>query len=131
MYGYLWSAVYDVPLATYSPGIFAVTDGANNAVDYRQPIRSKRGGSIVIYANGLGPVDTPQTSGEPASSTQLVGTNAAPTVTIGGSDRRYHLQRPDAGHRVALYQVNVSIPTDAPTGTQAAETLHRRARTLR
>ena len=30
LYGYLWGDVYTVPLATYSPGIFAVTDGANN-----------------------------------------------------------------------------------------------------
>src|ERR1035438_1027791 len=32
LYGYLWSALYTVPLATYSPGIFAVADGVNNAV---------------------------------------------------------------------------------------------------
>ena len=48
-------------------------------------IRPNAAASIVIYANGLGPVSAPQSSGEPASSTQLVGTNAAPTVTIGGS----------------------------------------------
>ena len=27
-YGYLWGDLYTVPLATYSPGIFAVTDAA-------------------------------------------------------------------------------------------------------
>jgi minor extracellular serine protease Vpr len=115
--GYLWGEVYTVPLATYSPGIFAVTDGANNLpISASNPV--KRGGSIVIYANGLGPVGSPQTSGEPASSTQLVGTSAAPTVTIGGSTGRIIFSGLAPGF-VSLYQVNVSIPTDAPTGTQS------------
>jgi len=117
LYGYLWGDVYTVPLATYSPGIFAVTDGANNLpISASNPV--KRGGSIVIYANGLGPVGSPQTSGEPASSTQLVGTSAAPTVTIGGSTGRIIFSGLAPGF-VSLYQVNVSIPTDAPTGTQS------------
>jgi minor extracellular serine protease Vpr len=38
LYGYLWGNLYTVPLATYSPGIFAVTDGVNNAV-ISAPIR--------------------------------------------------------------------------------------------
>ena len=116
LYGYLWGSLYTVPLTTYSPGIFAVTDGANNAViSATNPV--KRGGSIVIYANGLGPLGSPQASGEPASSTQLVGTTAAPTVTIGGSPGGILFSGLTPGS-VALYQVNVSIPTDAPTGTQ-------------
>jgi uncharacterized protein (TIGR03437 family) len=116
LYGYLWSDVYTVPLATYSPGIFAVTDGGNNLpISASNP--AKRGGSIVIYANGLGPVSVTQTSGEPSSSTQLVGTNTAPTVTIGGSTGGIIFSGLTPGF-VGLYQVNVSIPTDAPTGTQ-------------
>ncbi len=116
LYGYLWGSLYTVPLTTYSPGIFAVTDGANNAViSASNPV--KRGGSIVIYANGLGPLGSPQSSGEPASTTQLVGTLAAPTVTIGGSPGGIIFSGLTPGS-VALYQVNVSIPTGAPTGTQ-------------
>ncbi len=116
LYGYLWGNLYTVPLTTYSPGIFAVTDGVNNAViSASNPV--KRGGSIVIYANGLGPLGSPQASGEPASTTQLVGTTAAPTVTIGGSPGGIIFSGLTPGS-VALYQVNVSIPTDAPTGTQ-------------
>ena len=38
LYGYLWGSLYTVPLATYSPGIFAVTDGVNNAGRFRRPI---------------------------------------------------------------------------------------------
>jgi len=116
LYGYIWSEVYDVPLATYSPGIFAVTDGANNAViNAGNP--AKRGGSIVIYANGLGPVSVPQTSGSPSSATVLVGTNAGPSVSIGGAAGTVIFSGLTPGS-VALYQVNVGIPTNAPTGSQ-------------
>jgi uncharacterized protein (TIGR03437 family) len=115
-YGYIWSTLYTVPLATYSPGIFAVTDGVNNAViSAANP--AKRGGSIVIYANGLGPVNAPQSSGDPSSSTQLVYTSTPPTVTIGGSPTGPIFSGLTPGI-VALYQVNVSIPADAPTGSQ-------------
>jgi minor extracellular serine protease Vpr len=115
-YGYLWGDVYTVPLSTYSPGIFAVTDGVNNAViSAANP--AKRGGSIVIYANGLGPVSTPQSSGEPASSTQLVYTSATPTVTLGGGPTGPIFSGLTPGI-VGLYQVNVSVPSGASTGTQ-------------
>jgi uncharacterized protein (TIGR03437 family) len=71
----------------------------------------------VIYANGLGPVDAPQSSGDPASSEHLVYTNATPTVTIGGSPAPPFFSGLTPGI-VALYQVNVTVPADAPTGTQ-------------
>jgi uncharacterized protein (TIGR03437 family) len=120
LYGYLWGALYTVPLATYSPGIFAVTDGATNAVIWNvNPTANpaKRGGSIVIYANGLGSVSAAQSSGGPASSTDLVYTNTTPTVTIGGSPTGFIFSGMAPGF-VGLYQVNVSVPADAPTGTQ-------------
>jgi len=116
LYGYLWGALYTVPLATYSPGIFAVTDGVNNAViSAANP--AKRGGSIVIYANGLGPVDTAQSSGDPASATVLTRTQGSPTATLGGSTAPVLFSGLTPGS-VGLYQVNVAVPSDAPTGTQ-------------
>jgi uncharacterized protein (TIGR03437 family) len=121
LYGYLWGALYTVPLASYSPGIFAVTDGATNSVIWlpTNPAsgQAKRGGSIVIYANGLGPVSAAQSSGGPASSTDLVYTNATPTVTLGGGPTGFLFSGLTPG-LVGTYQVNVSIPPDAPTGTQ-------------
>ena len=48
-----WTGGITVPLATFSPGIFAVTDAAGNVVNSGNP--AKRGAGIVIYANGLGP----------------------------------------------------------------------------
>ncbi|MCX6629624.1 MAG: hypothetical protein NTW28_18555, partial [Candidatus Solibacter sp.] len=116
----LWGNVYTVPLNTYAPGIFAITDGATNAVVWNvSPGTSpaKRGGSLVIYSNGLGPVNAPQASGEPNLSADLVRTNATPTVTIGGRTAGLIFSGLAPGF-VGLYQVNVSVPSDAPTGTQ-------------
>src|ERR1019366_3945300 len=78
---------------------------------------AKRGGSIVVYANGLGPVDAAQSSGDPASATVLTRTNAAPTTTIGGSAATVLFSGLTPGS-IGLYQVNVAVPSDAPTGTQ-------------
>jgi minor extracellular serine protease Vpr len=117
-YYLLPSNVYTVPLATYSPGIFAVTDGSNNPLPISAANPAKRGGSIVIYANGLGPVDNPQSSGDPASASPLARTQATPAVTLGGGPTGFLFSGLTPG-TVGLYQVNVSIPADAPTGTQA------------
>ena len=124
LYGYLWSAVYDVPLATYSPGIFAITDGANNAViNAGNPV--KRGGSIVIYANGLGPVDTPQTSGGASSTTELVGTKCRTQRHHRRRAGTHHLQRPHPGQRGALPGER-GDSHECAHRHPAAEALHRR-----
>jgi uncharacterized protein (TIGR03437 family) len=116
LYGYLWGDLYTVPLATYSPGIFAVTDGVNNAViSAANP--AIRGQSIVIYANGLGPVDAAQSSGDPASATVLTRTQVSPTVTIGDSLATVLFSGLTPGS-VGLYQVNVAVPSGASAGTQ-------------
>jgi uncharacterized protein (TIGR03437 family) len=116
-YWYIWSALYTVPLAPYSPGIFAVTDGVSGAViSAANPV--KRSGSIVIWANGLGPVSVPQSSGDPASSSVYTYTSGTPTVTIGGAPTAPLIFSGMTPGIVGLYQVNVSIPPDAPTGTQ-------------
>ena len=117
LYGYLWGALYTVPLATYSPGIFAVTDGSNNPLPISASNPAKRGGSIVIYANGLGPLDAAQSSGDPASATVLTRTQVSPTVTLGGGPTGFLFSGLTPGS-IALYQVNVEVPADAPTGTQ-------------
>jgi minor extracellular serine protease Vpr len=118
LYGYLWGAPYTVPLATYSPGVFAVTDSLGAAITASHP--AARGGVIVVYANGLGPVDTPQSSGDPASSTVLVNTTSTATATVGGAPATVQFSGLTPGF-VALYQVNVLIPASAPTGTQTLQ----------
>ncbi len=110
------SSVYTVPLTTYSPGVFAITDASGVPISAANP--AKRGQAIVIYANGLGPVDLAQSSGNPASSTALTSTLASPAVTIGGSAGVVQFSGMTPG-LVGLYQVNVQVAGGTPTGTQA------------
>jgi uncharacterized protein (TIGR03437 family) len=111
----LSSALYTVPLAQYSPGIFAVTDANGKGIDSNNPARRRQ--TIIIYANGLGSLDRQQTSGEPAGSQPLARTSSIPSVKVGGSTAGVDFSGLAPGF-VGLYQLNVTLAGDAPTGTQ-------------
>jgi uncharacterized protein (TIGR03437 family) len=115
-----------VPIVTYAPAVFeysatggtllaAALDAANNLIGPANPAR--RGQTVQIYCNGLGPVDNTPPSGEAASSPTLVRTTAAPTVTIGGRPGTVTFSGLAPGF-AGLYQLNVVVPADAPTGVQ-------------
>lgn len=91
------SAQMAVPVNAYSPGIFNIagfgyaiainTDGSIaapvGAVPGLATRPAKVGDALIIYANGLGPVDSPIANGA-ASLDVLRRTTTIPTVTIGG-----------------------------------------------
>jgi minor extracellular serine protease Vpr len=113
---FLYSNVYTVPLAAYSPGVFATADQIGGVVSQGNP--AKRGQVISIYANGLGDVDLKPASGDPTPSTlPLANTKVTPVVTIGGVAAPVQFSGLAPGF-VGLYQVNVLVPANAPTGTQ-------------
>jgi uncharacterized protein (TIGR03437 family) len=112
---YLYSALYTVPLAQYSPGVFATTHANYQSVTSSSP--AKAGETILLFANGLGPVDTAQVSGEPASSTQLINTTSKASVTIGGVAAQVVFSGLAPG-LVGCYQLNVVVPTGVSAGTQ-------------
>ena len=112
---YLYSALYSVPLAQYSPGVFATTDANYQPISSSNP--AKRGQTILLFANGLGTVDTPQASGEPAPSTQLVNTTTKASVTIGGVAAEVDFSGLAPG-LVGCYQLNVVVPSGVSAGTQ-------------
>jgi uncharacterized protein (TIGR03437 family) len=112
---YLYSALYTVPLASISPGVFATTDVNYQSIGASNP--TKRGQTILLFANGLGPVSSPQVSGEPASSTQLVNTSTKASVTIGGVPAQVDFSGLAPG-LVGCYQVNVVVPSTVSAGTQ-------------
>ena len=80
-----------------------------------------RGQYVSIYATGLGKVvgtdgSTPPADGEPASLSTLFNTVAKATVTIGGAPAPVAFAGLAPGF-VALYQVNVQVPSNAPAGS--------------
>jgi len=120
------SAVYTLPLAAYSPGIFEYSDNGRVSVVAQdtsfalisQSNPAKRGQTVQMYVNGLGPVSNQPGSGEPSPSSPLATTTASPTVTIGGVNAPVSFSGLVPGS-IGLYQVNVMVPATAPTGNQA------------
>ena len=73
------------------------------------------GEHISIYCTGLGAVSNPPSSGAPAPSEQLSTTMSTPTVTIGGIPATVVFSGLAPGF-VGLYQVNVRVPANVPSG---------------
>lgn len=119
-------ALYTLPLAQYSPGIFQVPGATGQQVaaardenfiliDSNNPARA--GSTIQIYANGLGPVSNQPASGEATPTQPLAETTATPTVTIGGknADVSFSGLTPTVA---GLYQINVTVPQGLAPGLQ-------------
>jgi uncharacterized protein (TIGR03437 family) len=121
------SALYTVPLSNYAPAAFEIDEPASGrriaaALDQNfalvTPANAARRGQVIqIYANGLGPVDNPPPSGEPSPAEPLARTRVLPTVTIGGSPASVSFSGL-APFFVGLYQINATVPSDAPAGLQ-------------
>ena len=126
---YLQSNVYTVPLANYAPAFFlnsgTVADALDNTtgalITTANPATA--GEILQLYANGLGPVTTPQSSGEPASGSPLAQTTSPVTVTIGGKQATVFgvNGNPNAFLApccVALYQIDIQVPSGLSSGPQ-------------
>ena len=112
-------SLYTLPLAAYSPGIFAVADRNGNPISDSNP--ALQGQTIVIYCNGLGPVTNQPASGDPSPSNPLATTATLPTVMIGGQSAPVAFSglTPTS---VGLYQINVIVPAVGP-GTKVISLL--------
>jgi uncharacterized protein (TIGR03437 family) len=121
--GDLFSNVVTVPVATYVPA-FLVSCGAACALDYpgykliTTSNPAKRGQIIQLFANGLGPVTNPPADGVAATASPLSETPTTPIVMIGGAQAQVSFSGLAPGYQ-ALYQVNVTVPTNAQTGNVA------------
>lgn len=133
------SSAVTVPLATVGAGIFKIgqSQGAIliassgevvapiGSISGRAARPANRGEYITIYCTGLGAVTNQPGSGQKASDNPLSATNATPTVTIGGvaapqTDGFFSGLAPGF---VGLYQVNVQVPQNSPTGDAVPLTL--------
>ena len=100
-----------VPLAQYSPGVFAVLPAAGGD-------SVEAGDYVTIYANGLGPlINQPPTGARAQASPLLATTAGTPSATIGGAPADVTFSGLAPGW-IALYQVNVQVRSGTPSGRQ-------------
>jgi minor extracellular serine protease Vpr len=128
------SIVLRLPLRKANPSFFeyfeagsnrryaAALDGGFRVLSTANPVL--RGQVAQLYLNGLGPVDTKVGSGQVAGANPLSRTVDLPEVRIGGRPAQVLFSGLAPGI-VGLYQVNVVVPNDAPTGTDVEVTLRQ------
>ncbi len=107
-------------LAAAQPGIFVV-DGVHGAIlDVSNVLISAQnpaapGDTVVVFATGLGAVSNPPPAGEPASLEALSPTPVFATATVAGRPAIVTFSGLAPGF-VGLYQVNLVVPMDTPSG---------------
>ena len=106
-----------VPIASVAPAFFENTPG-NVAALVANPFQfitpsapALRGQAVQLYANGLGPVQSPPADGVSATAKTSKTTNTA-TVTIGGLSAPVTFSGLAPG-TPALYEVDVTVPSAA------------------
>jgi uncharacterized protein (TIGR03437 family) len=124
------------PVAEFQPGIFTMSQtgvGQGAILNYEAGVVAgagpgqqavSPGGIIEIYLTGLGAVKAmdgsntaPAGDGVPAPSSPLFVTTGTVSVTIGGvSATPVYFAGLSPGY-IALYQINVQVPANAPVGT--------------
>jgi uncharacterized protein (TIGR03437 family) len=126
-----FSNTITVNLASAAPGLISQTQNGTGAgvitdaiaftlVTPSNPIA--RGKVITIYAVGVGPVSFQPTSGAPAPFGPLAQSTNPVTVSIGGVTVLPQFSGLTPGF-VGLFQLNVTVPANAPTGSAVPVTV--------
>ena len=124
--GDLQSATFNINITETAPAAFEYREGNNQlsaaaldesfvVVGDNNPARRTR--AVQLYFNGLGDVNDRPASGEPAGASPLSSTRSTPSVSIGGRPAQVLFSGLAPG-LVGVYQVNVIVPSDAPSGRQ-------------
>ena len=103
------------PVGVYSPGVFAAAQSDGTPVVSKP---AKAGDVIVLFANGLGPVNNQPASGElsPSDPSKLATVRQLPTVTIGDLAASVQFAGLAPGF-VGAYQVNIVVPAGVRSGS--------------
>lgn len=111
------SAIFTTDLSGKGQGHIYVfpTPDQQILADAGRPV--KTGDALVIYCEGLGPVDPPVDAGAATPADVLRRTVNAVIVTIGGQPAPVVFAGLTPGF-TGLYQVNVTVPSGVPTGDQ-------------
>ncbi len=119
------SASASVKVADFSPAVFAIGNLAavqNIDGSLAQPVGSiagrtthpaKVGDTIIIYATGLGPVDTQIEDGDPPPAGKTVNTLHKAFVSVGGHSAEIQFSGLSPQF-VGVYQMNVIVPDVVP-----------------
>ena len=113
--------LYTLPIVAYAPSFFirnnllAAEDANYQLITSAHP--ATRGQTVLLYCNGLGPVNNQPADGALARSSPLSTTTTRPAVTIGGKAAAVTFSGLTPG-LPGLYQLNVTVPSNAPTGMQ-------------
>ena len=106
----------------------AALDGSFLLISTNNPAR--RGQVLQLFVNGLGPVDNTPGNGQISPSAPLARTTAIPEVKIGGKVAQVLFSGLAPGI-VGLYQLNVIVPNDSPTGTDVDLSIQQSGATSR
>lgn len=119
------SQVLEVPVQDAAPGIFQFADGGvqraivthadGSLVTPQNP--ASRGETVILYVTGMGAVSEQQENGVPAPSDRLVFNTGATEVDVAGIPSNVTFSGLSPGF-VGLSQINVVIPSNAPSGDQ-------------
>jgi uncharacterized protein (TIGR03437 family) len=116
--------------APTAPGLFSMTgsgegQGAITITNTRLVARSpaddggrpaRRGEFVVIFATGLGRLDFPPRTGDPAPSNPPARTLETPELTVGGVAAVVDFSGLTPGS-IGLYQINTRVPESSPAGS--------------
>jgi uncharacterized protein (TIGR03437 family) len=122
------SVPLDVTVADVAPGLYTVNDQGSGqalvlvgdtgllaapAADNARP--AQRGETLMIYMEGLGPVNNAPPDGFPSPDDSSATTLATPIVTIGGAMAALQYSGLEPGV-AGVYLVKAVVPDDAPSG---------------
>lgn len=117
----------ELPLSRTAPGIFTVNQAGTghgallhanySAVGPASPAR--RGETVLLYLTGLGPVAPEAADGAAAPSNPLRTVQSDVKVYVGGRQAAVTFKGLAPGF-AGLYQVNFTVPANAPTGSAVA-----------
>jgi uncharacterized protein (TIGR03437 family) len=103
------SAGLQVTLLAQDPGIFIAVKSSGAAVSPSNPVMP--GGTITIYATGLGLLSAPVASGEAGPSNPAASVAVAPVVTVGGQRMKVRFAGLAPGQ--VFSQINATAPHPA------------------
>jgi uncharacterized protein (TIGR03437 family) len=115
------SELVTVRLANFAPAFFEISgnvvaqDLGFKTIDANHPAHA--GQTVILYANGLGPVDNQPASGWPALASPLSSTKTSATVTVGQQSATVLFSGLAPGDP-ALYQINATLPQNLAPGAQ-------------